>query len=114
MPWKDGYTTSDEKSLADHEVRWPDGKQCACVIVIDLSVASGPAGITPAELTTAASQFGTQVGLPSLLAMLQRFGMTAEQVRAQLRHTTTQTQKHHEKDDLANLRGAMKAVDFEG
>ena len=77
MPWKDGYTTSDEKSLADHEVRWPDGKQCACIIVIDLSVASGPAGITPADLTTAASQFGTQVGLPSLLAMLQRFGMTA-------------------------------------
>ena len=34
----------------------------------------------------------------------QRFGMTGEQVRAQLRHTTTQTQKHYEKDDLANLR----------
>src|SRR5919199_245433 len=77
MPWKDGYTTSDEKSLADHEVRWPEGRQCACVIVIDLSVASGPAGITPADLTTAASQFGTQVGLPSLLEVLQRFGMTA-------------------------------------
>ena len=77
MPWKDGYTTSDEKSLADQEVHWPDGKQCACVIVIDLSVASGSAGITPADLTTAASQFGTQVGLPNLLAMLQRFGMTA-------------------------------------
>jgi integrase len=44
----------------------------------------------------------------------QRFGMTAEQVRAQLRHTTTETQKHYEKDDLANLRGAMKGVDFEG
>ena len=77
MPWKEGYTTSDEKSLADQEVRWPDSKQCACVIVIDLSVASGPAGITAADLTTAASQFGTQVGLPSLLAMLQRFSMTA-------------------------------------
>src|SRR5215510_15836638 len=77
MPWKDGYTTSDEKSLADQEVRWPEGKQCACVIVIDLSVASGPAGITPADLTTATSQFGAQVGLRSLLEMLQRFGMTA-------------------------------------
>ena len=70
MPWKDGYTTSDEKSLADHEVIWPDGKQCACVIVVDLSVASGPEGITPADLTTAASQFGTQVGLRSLLDTL--------------------------------------------
>lgn len=44
----------------------------------------------------------------------QRFGMSAEQVRAQLRHTTTETQKHYEKDDLANLRDAMKGVDFEG
>jgi peptidoglycan/xylan/chitin deacetylase (PgdA/CDA1 family) len=77
MPWKDGYTTSDEKSLTDHEVRWPEGKQCACVIIIDLSVASGPAGVTPADLTTAASQFGIQVGLRSVLEMLQRFGMTA-------------------------------------
>ena len=77
MPWKDGYTTSDEKSLADHEVRWPEGKQCACVIVVDLSVASGPEGVTPGDLTTAASQFGTQVGLSSLLDTLQRFGMTA-------------------------------------
>jgi len=77
MPWKDGYTTSDEKSLADHEVRWPEGKQYACVIVVDLSVASGPEEISPADLTTAASQFGTQVGLRSLLDTLQRFGMTA-------------------------------------
>jgi peptidoglycan/xylan/chitin deacetylase (PgdA/CDA1 family) len=77
MPWKDGYTTSDEKSLADHDVHWPEGTQCACVLVVDLSIASGPAGITPADLTTAASQFGIQVGLPSLLKVLQRFGMTA-------------------------------------
>jgi peptidoglycan-N-acetylglucosamine deacetylase len=77
MPWKDGYTTSDEKSLADQDVRWPEGKQCACVLVVDLSVASGPAGITPVDLTMAVSQFGTQVGLPSLLELFQRFGMTA-------------------------------------
>ena len=29
MPWKDGYTISDEKSLADADVRWPEGKRCA-------------------------------------------------------------------------------------
>ena len=44
----------------------------------------------------------------------QRFGMTAEQVRAQLRHTTTETQEHYTHDDLANLRDAVKSVDFEG
>ncbi|MFO0881564.1 MAG: site-specific integrase [Gemmataceae bacterium] len=43
----------------------------------------------------------------------QHFGMTAEQVRAQLRHTTTETQKHYTHDDLTNLRNAMRAVDFE-
>lgn len=77
MPWKDGYTTTDEKSLADADVTWPDHKQCACVIVIDLSVASGPQGIAPADLKTASTQFGWQVGLPSLLETLQRFGMRA-------------------------------------
>jgi integrase len=42
----------------------------------------------------------------------QRFGMSAEQVRAQVRHTTLETQKHYEQDDLANLRDAVKGVDF--
>ena len=27
MPWKDGYTISDEITLFDDAVRWPDGKQ---------------------------------------------------------------------------------------
>jgi integrase len=43
-----------------------------------------------------------------------RFGMTAEQVRAQLRHTTTETQTHYSHDDIASLRDAVKKVDFEG
>jgi hypothetical protein len=75
MPWKDGYTTSDEKSLGDHEVTWPDGKQCACVVVVDLSVASGPEGITPSDLNTASGQFGTQVGIRSVLDVLQQGGV---------------------------------------
>jgi integrase len=44
----------------------------------------------------------------------QRFGLSAEQVRAQLRHTTTDTQRHYDHDDLANLRDAVRGVDFEG
>ena len=77
MPWKDGYTTSDEKTLTDREVAWPDGQTCAFVLVVDLSVASGPAGITPSDLSTASGQFGMQVGIRSILEVLQRFGMTA-------------------------------------
>ena len=99
MPWKDGYTTSDEKSLADRQVIWPDGKQCAYVLVIDLSVASGPEGITPADLTTAASQFSTQVGLRSLLDVLQHFGITATfavpAVIAEISPTTVETIMAH-------------------
>ena len=43
-----------------------------------------------------------------------RFGMSSEQVRAQLRHTTTETQEHYPHDDLSNLRDAVGKVDFEG
>jgi integrase len=42
----------------------------------------------------------------------QRFGMTREQVQAQFRHTTTDTQEHYTHDDLANLRDAVQSVDF--
>jgi len=77
MPWKDGYTTSDEKTLADRDITWPDRHQCAFVLVVDLSVASRPEGITPSDLTTPSSQFGAQVGLRSLLEVLKRFGISA-------------------------------------
>lgn len=40
------------------------------------------------------------------------FGMTAEQVQAQLRHTTLDTQKHYSHDDLASLRDAVKEINF--
>jgi integrase len=43
----------------------------------------------------------------------QRFRTTVEQVRAQLRHTTEETQKHYTHDDLANLREAVENMDFE-
>jgi integrase len=42
-----------------------------------------------------------------------RFGMTTEQVQAQLRHTTEETQKHYSHDDIANLADAVRGVDFE-
>lgn len=77
MPWKQGYTTSDEKTLADRDIAWPDGYQSAFVLVVDLSVASLPEGITAANLKTASGQFGTQVGIRSLLEVLKRFGVAA-------------------------------------
>lgn len=38
MPWKDGYTTSDEKSMNDEEIEWLGGQQCAVSIVVDYRV----------------------------------------------------------------------------
>src|SRR5712691_2930781 len=58
MPWKQGYTISDERSLADSEIRWPDGAHCCLAITVDLSVASGPEGVTAADLATPEALFG--------------------------------------------------------
>ena len=38
MPWKDGYTTSDEKTMNDEDIEWPQGQQCAFSIVVDYRV----------------------------------------------------------------------------
>ena len=77
MPWKQGYTISDEKSLDDREVRWPDGKRCALHIVVDLSVASASEGIGARDLASPAAQFGLNDGLDLLLEALARRGLRA-------------------------------------
>ena len=38
MPWKQGYTVSDEIGLRDDELAWPGGNRCAVQVVIDLNV----------------------------------------------------------------------------
>jgi len=77
MPWKDGYTISDEISPHDEEVVWPDGARCCVSITVDLSAASGPAGITEKDLTGWRSQFGARDGLEQVLGALDRFGLRA-------------------------------------
>jgi peptidoglycan/xylan/chitin deacetylase (PgdA/CDA1 family) len=77
MPWKQGYTISDETSLADKDLRWPGGKRCAVHIVVDLSVAGGPKGIGAKDLTSAPGQLGANQGLDLLLAALERHGLKA-------------------------------------
>jgi integrase len=41
-----------------------------------------------------------------------RYRMTREQVQAQLRHTTTHTQRHYDHADLQNLHDAVKDLDY--
>jgi peptidoglycan/xylan/chitin deacetylase (PgdA/CDA1 family) len=77
MPWKDGYTISDERSLPDQEVRWPDGKRCCVSVTVDLSVAQGPAGITAADLASPRAHFGFGDGLEQVLSLLRHHGIKA-------------------------------------
>ena len=77
MPWKEGYTISDEISLTDDAVRWPEGQRCCFSITIDLSVASGPEGITEADLTSPKAQFGLREGFDRVKDALDRFGLKA-------------------------------------
>lgn len=77
MPWKSGYTISDERSLADDAVRWPDGARCCVTITVDLSVARGPQGIVPADLQTPEAFFALNDGLETLLSVLHRHGCVA-------------------------------------
>ena len=77
MPWKQGYTISDEKSLSDDEVHWPDGNRCCVSVVVDLSPARGPEGIRAADLTSPAALFGAHGGLDGLLSVLRRFDIKA-------------------------------------
>src|SRR6516165_9197481 len=77
MPWKERYTISDEKSLADDEIRWPQGARCCVGITVDLSLATGPDGIRAADLTTPEAEFGANQGLSTLLAVLKRYDLKA-------------------------------------
>ena len=77
MPWKDGYTISDEIALRDEEIAWPEGNRCCVGITVDLSVASGPNGITEKDLTSPRAQFGLRDGLDHVLATLGRAGLKA-------------------------------------
>jgi peptidoglycan/xylan/chitin deacetylase (PgdA/CDA1 family) len=77
MPWKQNYTVSDEISIPDRELRWPDGNRCCISVVIDLSPARGPEGINQADLISPIAQFGAHDGLDQLLAVLDHFNIKA-------------------------------------
>ena len=70
MPWKTNYTISDEISLSDRGIVWPDHNRCCFNVVVDLSLASGPEGLLPSDLATADSVFAMGGGLAGLLDVL--------------------------------------------
>ncbi len=77
MPWKDRYTISDEQSMPDDQVAWPNAYVCCATIVVDLSPLCGPEGLTEASLCTPDAHFGLHGGLSALRALLKRTGMRA-------------------------------------
>src|SRR5262245_38032075 len=77
MPWKDRYTISNERSVADADIRWPAGKRCAIHIVVDLSVASEPEGIVARDIRSAPAAFGASEGLDLVLVALAKHGLKA-------------------------------------
>jgi peptidoglycan/xylan/chitin deacetylase (PgdA/CDA1 family) len=77
MSWKERYTISNEKSLTDDEIRWPQGARCCVGITVDLSLASGPDGIGAADLTTPDAEFGANQGFSALLIVLKRYDLKA-------------------------------------
>lgn len=77
MPWKQGYTISDEVGLRDDEVRWPGDNRCCFTVTVDLSVARTAEGIRVADLNHPDAYFAAHDGLDQLLAVLRRFNVKA-------------------------------------
>ncbi len=77
MPWKNDYTISDEVSLSDDAIAWPDHNRCCFNVVIDLSLASGGEGLVPSDLTTSDAVFALGDGLAGLLEVLASYKIAA-------------------------------------
>src|ERR1700739_1722561 len=77
MPWKNGYTISDEIGFTDAGLHWPCGNSCCGLVTADLSVAAGSAGITEKDIASPAATFARHDGLTQLLSVLRRHALQA-------------------------------------
>jgi peptidoglycan-N-acetylglucosamine deacetylase len=77
MPWKQDYTISNEKTVFDADLRWPDGRRCCFSVTVDLSVAAGPDGIQPRHIQTPEAFFALNDGLEQILRTLRRHSVRA-------------------------------------
>ncbi len=77
MPWKDRYTISDERSIADGDVRWPNGMACSFTMVVSLDPQCSPSGLVAADFKTPEAYYGMHGGLDSLRAVLGKHGLRA-------------------------------------
>ena len=77
MPWKDRYTTSDDRSLTDDQIEWPEAARSCALITIDLSLATGGDGVSERDLRTDRAIFGMHEGLDTVISLLDRFRLSA-------------------------------------
>ena len=75
MPWVDGYTSSDEKSLVD--IEWPHAKRCCSTVVVDYSVPSLTGEITEHVIEEAEAIYGDSVNGLWLLELLSQYNVKA-------------------------------------
>ena len=77
MPWKDGYTITDEIGMEDELVEWPDDNRCAVGVVVDYSVPAGTEGISHRDVQKPEVEFGSRVGIPRLLELFKKQNIRA-------------------------------------
>jgi peptidoglycan-N-acetylglucosamine deacetylase len=77
MPWKQDYTTSNEATIPDKDVKWPDGRRCCVTVTVDLSIATGPEGISPQNLKSFDGYFALHDGLEEIIDTLSRHTIKA-------------------------------------
>ena len=77
MPWKDNYTTSDETGLRDGQICWPEGRQMALGLTVNLNPAKKPGGITAKDLAYPTWHYGMHEGLEAFLDLFARLGLRA-------------------------------------
>ena len=77
MPWKDGYTISDEKSLNDEDIKWPGKHRCAVRIVVDYTVDAVGDGIGRKDIQSRSAQHGRKVEIWRLLDFFDEHNLKA-------------------------------------
>jgi hypothetical protein len=77
MPWNQDYTSSDEKTLSDTELHWPDCNRSCISITDDLSGARGTDGVRAKVVPTPEVPFAAHEGLDQFRTVLRRRGLKA-------------------------------------
>jgi peptidoglycan/xylan/chitin deacetylase (PgdA/CDA1 family) len=77
MPWKSGYTISDERGIADRDIRWPRKAKCCLTVTVALDPDCGSEGLTSEDVSTPEAFYGMNGGLDLVRGLLDQVGYRA-------------------------------------